>query len=172
MIRIVRKTDLAELAELAERTFRATYADHNTAADMNLYCSRHYSVDALAKQLESPDIQLIVSEKDQVLIAFAQLAWGNSTDCQAAVRPVELQRIYVDSDWHGLGVAHELMDDVKDRAIRGGADQLWLGVWDQNDRAVSFYLKIGFDTIGEQTFKLGNDLQRDLVLAMSIAAGD
>ena len=49
-----------------------------------------------------------------------------------------------------------------------GADWLWLGVWEQNPRAIAFYQKHGFRTIGEQTFVLGTDRQRDLVMALDL----
>ena len=49
------------------------------------------------------------------------------------------------------------------RAGRGGADQVWLGVWEHNPRAIAFYRKHGFVEVGAQVFQLGGDPQRGLV---------
>ena len=49
------------------------------------------------------------------------------------------------------------------------ADTLWLGVWERNPRAIAFYRKCGFEDAGTQTFVLGTDHQRDLVLARPLA---
>jgi ribosomal protein S18 acetylase RimI-like enzyme len=46
-----------------------------------------------------------------------------------------------------------------------GARTLWLGVWERNERAIAFYRKSRFADVGTQTFVLGTDRQRDLVLA-------
>ena len=48
-------------------------------------------------------------------------------------------------------------------------DLIWLGVWEQNPRAIAFYTKWGFVEVGAQTFRLGSDLQRDLVMARELA---
>jgi ribosomal protein S18 acetylase RimI-like enzyme len=45
-----------------------------------------------------------------------------------------------------------------------GADVAWLGVWEHNPRAIAFYRKWGFVEVGEHTFPVGDDPQRDLVL--------
>jgi diamine N-acetyltransferase len=50
------------------------------------------------------------------------------------------------------------------RARGVGAAALWLGVWEHNPRAIRFYEKHGFTTVGEQPFVLGKDPQRDLVM--------
>jgi ribosomal protein S18 acetylase RimI-like enzyme len=49
-----------------------------------------------------------------------------------------------------------------------GARTLWLGVWERNPRAIAFYRKCGFTEVGTQTFVLGTDHQRDLVLERPI----
>jgi ribosomal protein S18 acetylase RimI-like enzyme len=53
-------------------------------------------------------------------------------------------------------------------AQRGGADRVWLGVWEHNPRAIAFYRKCGFDETGEQVFLLGRDPQRDLVMSRPV----
>jgi ribosomal protein S18 acetylase RimI-like enzyme len=49
------------------------------------------------------------------------------------------------------------------------SDVAWLGVWERNPRAISFYRKFGFAEVGEHVFSLGNDPQRDIVMARKIA---
>jgi len=61
------------------------------------------------------------------------------------------------------------MASLLDVAVVGGADVAWLGVWEQNPRAISFYAKNGFAVVGEHVFVLGKDPQRDLVLAKRLS---
>ncbi len=169
-IRRAQKPDLAALAALAERTFRDTYAAHNTPQDMELYCRQHLSLRAIESEFADPAKEFILCECGGELIAFAQLVWGAATTHVPAKRPLELRRIYVLAGWLGKGIAQNLLADLKARALRGAADYLWLGVWEQNSRAIAFYQKSGFNVVGRQTFQLGSDLQRDLVVAMPITA--
>jgi ribosomal protein S18 acetylase RimI-like enzyme len=57
------------------------------------------------------------------------------------------------------------MDACADDARKRGGRTLWLGVWDQNPRAIRFYTKWGYEDVGGQTFMLGDDPQQDRVLA-------
>ena len=50
-----------------------------------------------------------------------------------------------------------------------GYQAIWLGVWERNDRAISFYEKWGFATVGTKEFVLGSDAQTDLVMERSIS---
>jgi RimJ/RimL family protein N-acetyltransferase len=50
-------------------------------------------------------------------------------------------------------------------AAAGDADPLWLGVFEHNERARAFYAKCGFVPVGRATFRMGDDVQDDWILA-------
>jgi ribosomal protein S18 acetylase RimI-like enzyme len=102
------------------------------------------------------------------MIGFSQLRPGRAHASVAAKRPAELTRIYVLSEWHGRGIASALMRDALDAAAGHGCDRLWLGVWEHNPKAMAFYRKHGFEIVGTQSFMLGQDRQRDLVMAVKL----
>lgn len=170
-IRTADQTDASRLAELAERTFRDTFEAMNTPEDMALHCAAHYGEAVQSRELADPGTAILVSEHEGRLIGFAQLRWDPPPACVRAERPAELQRLYVRRDWHGEKVAQGLMAAALDLAAAGGADQIWLGVWENNPRAIAFYRKWGFLEVGEHTFPLGTDLQRDLVMTRPIRSG-
>jgi ribosomal protein S18 acetylase RimI-like enzyme len=45
-----------------------------------------------------------------------------------------------------------------------GCDTIWLDVWEENERARAFYARWGFADVGTQAFRLGRDIQRDLLM--------
>jgi ribosomal protein S18 acetylase RimI-like enzyme len=73
----------------------------------------------------------------------------------AAPGALELQQIYVTPEWHGKGVARELLDWSVSSARQLGATELYLTVFDHNERAKAFYGKHGFSEVGRCTFTLG-----------------
>jgi len=83
--------------------------------------------------------------------------------------PGEIQRLYVASDWHGKGIAQQLMAACVEEMRRRGSDVIWLGVWERNPKAISFYKKFGFVEAGAHIFALGRDSQRDIVMVWPIA---
>ena len=164
-IRQAEERDAASLAELAERTFRDTFAHLNRAEDIDLHCRNSYRESIQAAEIRDPNRTTLVCDVRDGLIAFGQLRWGSAPPCVVATRPAEIQRFYVDGPWRGKGVAQALMASLLDIAMAGGADVTWLGVWERNPRAIAFYSKSGFAVVGEHVFVLGEDPQRDLLLA-------
>jgi GNAT superfamily N-acetyltransferase len=161
--------DAVELAALAERTFRDTFAADNNVDDMNAHCVKSYSPAVQAQEIADPAMQTIVAvDGDDRLIAYAQVRPGAPSCAPAAPAPQELWRFYVDRAHHGTGLAQALMDAVVQMAEDGGALTLWLGVWEQNPRAQAFYCKCGFIDIGSHHFRLGTDLQTDRVMSRDL----
>ena len=169
-VRKANPNDAAPLAQLAERTFRDTFGSANTVPDMDLHCSTSYSAAIQAGEIADPQMLTLLSEENRQLVAFAQLRWGSAPGCVVAQAPGEIQRLYVASDWHGKGVAHELMRACVEALQARGSDVVWLGVWERNPRAIAFYNKCGFADVGSKPFLVGSDLQTDRIMARVIPA--
>ena len=167
-IRPATPLDAEVLADLARRTFHDTFAASNDPTDMALYLSRAYGIDQQTRELEDRDISTLLVEEAGEAVAFAQLRTGEVPDCVTGRKPVELWRFYVDREWHGRGIAQQLMTRVKNVARERGAQTLWLGVWERNDRARAFYVKCGFTDVGEHIFLFGTDPQTDLVMVTTL----
>jgi len=172
-IRPARDSDAAALAALAERTFRDAFGAVNAAEDVDLHCARQYTPARQAAEIADPRMTTVVVEHgvdhEGELVGYSQLHRRGSP-AVAEPAAVEVQRFYVLQAWHGTGLAHELMQDSIARADAMGAKVVWLGVWEHNPRAIRFYEKHGFTTVGEQPFVLGKDPQRDLVMVRPIQA--
>jgi diamine N-acetyltransferase len=165
LIRFAVAGDAVELAALAERTFRDTFAADNRGDDMDAHCARSYSPAIQAQELADPAMQTIVAvDGDECLIAFAQVRPAAPPCAPAAPSPQEVWRFYVERAYHGAGLAQALIDALVRTAQDRGAKTLWLGVWEQNPRAQAFYRKCGFVDIGAHQFRLGSDLQTDRVM--------
>jgi diamine N-acetyltransferase len=172
MIRVTIRTatdaDAAVLADLARRTFHDTFAPTNNPADMALHLASAYGVDQQTRELTDRDITTLLVEEGRDAIAYAQLRAGHIPECVTGPEPIELWRFYVDAAWHGRGIAQALMAHVKTVARERGAQTLWLGVWERNDRARAFYAKSGFVDVGEHIFLFGTDPQTDRVMVTNL----
>jgi ribosomal protein S18 acetylase RimI-like enzyme len=167
-IRAATIADAAVLAELARRTFYDTFASTNDPDDMALYLAKAYGVDQQTREIEDRDITTLLVEENGVAMAYAQVRAGHVPDCVTGPDPIELWRFYIDRDWHGRGVAQQLMEAVRVEARGRGARTIWLGVWEKNDRARAFYAKCGFATAGTHIFLFGTDPQTDLVMVAAL----
>jgi diamine N-acetyltransferase len=160
--------DARALADLAASTFRGTFADENRPEDMALHVRRAFGVAQQEAELANPKMTTLLAEVDGQLAGYAQLRANAVPDCVRGVRPLELWRFYVAAPWHGRGIALALMKGVETEARVRGAQTLWLGVWERNERAKAFYRKCGFHDVGSQVFVLGTDAQNDRIMARSL----
>jgi len=167
-LRVATTGQAAALADVMERTFRATFGESTTDDHMAEHCRSSYGEAIQRAEIGDPDITTLLVMDGASIAGFAQVRSGTRPDCVAALRSVEIHRIYVDAPWHGRGVADMLMDTALRDALKRGADGVWLGVWEDNPRAIRFYTRWGFVEVGEHVFHVGNDAQRDILMSRTL----
>jgi len=167
-IRPATGADAAALAALAARTFRETYTGLHDPGELAAYLARAFGPERQAAELADPASPYLLAEADGALVGFAWLRFGPSPACAALPDPVEIARFYVAREWHGRGVAQALMAAALAEARRRGARSAWLGVWQQNARAIAFYRKAGFTVIGTMTWEHYSEPQDDWVMALDL----
>ncbi|MFO1408327.1 MAG: GNAT family N-acetyltransferase [Steroidobacteraceae bacterium] len=169
VVRRAQPGDARSLAELAERVFREAFAAVNTPENMARHCRDSYGESIQAREISDPRRATFVCERHGRLVGYAQLRWGPPPRGVVGSAPGEIQRLYVAGECHGRGVAQRLMQACLDELAARGSDVAWLGVWEHNPRAIAFYGKYGFVAVGEQVFPVGDDPQRDFVMARPVA---
>jgi ribosomal protein S18 acetylase RimI-like enzyme len=178
-IRRAALSDAALLAELGARTFSETYEHANTAEDMRAHLDRVFTTEARVVELADPDRATFIVERVSSgapestdlagdAFGYATARRHSFSDGVAFRDPAELEKIYVLRAAHGLGAGAALIDAYVEQAKRWQCDGLWLGVWEENVRAIGFYQRMGFVVVGTKTFHLGGDAQNDLVMARSL----
>ena len=164
--RDARSDDAARVASFAAEKFIEAYRDKSPIEMLVGYAQHNFSEQNVRAEIDAHDTRFIVAHDEDELAAYAIVRYNSFPDCEiAASAPAELQRIYVDPRWQGTGVARELIGRCTAGARAAGSDVVWLSVWVENPRAIRFYLKSGFQIIGEQPFLIGDEVQRDFVMA-------
>lgn len=169
LLRPATREDAAILADLGVRTFRETFEAITSASDMDAFLAQAYGEAIQAAELADPARPARILEIDGVPSGFLQLRLGHREPGVPGGRPVELQRIYLLRTAQGGGRGALLMDEALRIAQAWGADVLWLGVWENNHKALAFYARHGFHEVGEHIFRIGDQVDRDLILAKDLA---
>ena len=156
------------LSELGAKTFHETFAKYNTPENINLYLKESFSPEIQLNELVAPDSVYIIFELKGTPIGYAQLIIGSKDEAIEGSKPLEIRRIYILEDFIGKGVGSELMQVVIQEARLRGCDCVWLGVWEENLRAISFYKKWGFHEVGTHEFTVGNDPQNDFIMELEL----
>ena len=167
-IRRATADDALLLSRLGARLFEDSFGAANDPDDMVEYVRSAFSLESQREALGDVAIAAFIAEDaGHAAIGYAMMKRGSRAPGVTGTKPVEVQRIYSDHAWHGRGVGALLMNACIEQARAWHADELWLGVWEKNPRAIAFYHKTGFRAVGRQTFQLGRDLQHDFVMSLT-----
>lgn len=164
MIRIASLKDANLLAEIGAKTFRDTFKDSNTEEDMKLYLERNFSTERLESELNEDGTLFIIALEDDHAVGYAKMRKNHEPDGLNESNQIEIERIYSRKEYLGKSVGKTLMEHCLKIAKEAGHKVAWLGVWEHNPRAISFYEKWGFEKFGTHPFLLGTDLQTDILM--------
>lgn len=105
---------------------------------------------------------------DKKVIGYLKLNFGKSQTELKDDKAVEIERIYVLNNFHGKNVGQLLYNKAIEISKQKKAKYIWLGVWEENPRAINFYKKNGFVAFDKHLFKLGNDEQTDIMMKLKL----
>ena len=153
-IRKLNITDLENLQKISIATFRETFEEVNTEEDMQKYLDENLSEEKLKFELEKPNSEFYFAENDNQILGYLKLNFGNAQTENQGNEALEIERIYVLKEFFPLKIGQVLFDKSLKIAKEKKLKFIWLGVWEENKRAIRFYEKNGFEVFGKHDFCL------------------
>lgn len=156
--------DTAVLQRIGRETFFETFAAENTEADMQAYLEANFSENKVKNELSNPASLFFIAWEDEDPVGYLKVNAGDAQTEQQDSTALEIERIYVKSSHHGKKVGQLLYEKALEVAAGRGSTYIWLGVWEENPRAIRFYEKNGFVAFDQHIFKMGDDEQTDILM--------
>lgn len=165
-IRLASCADAASIAVLGAQVFAATYGHSVSLADLQYYLGNTYSTSAVLQDInDAKKTILVADDSDGTLLGYAYVARDTNEPCLAGIASkAELQRLYVSPSVHGRGIGKLLAGEAEALIRNEGIAHLWLGVWEHNTKAISFYERRGYAAVGKHMFSIGKAPQRDVIM--------
>ena len=161
-------SDITELQKIGRKTFLETFADSNSEENMKSYLEEGFSFEKLTGELKNENSEFYFAKFDTEVIGYLKVNFGESQTELKDNKALEIERIYVLKEFHGKKVGQLLYDKAIEIAHKCNIDYVWLGVWDENPRAINFYKKNGFVEFDKHIFKLGDDEQTDIMMKLKL----
>lgn len=165
-IRKATLNDVDQLLKISRQTFSETFSADNSADDMKKYLDENFSIDKLANELNNKNSEFYFTTLDNIVIGYLKLNFGEAQTELKDSKTLEIERIYVLKEYHGKSVGQILYEQAIQVAKQKEAEYIWLGVWEENLKAINFYKKNGFTEFDRHIFKLGNDEQTDIMMKL------
>lgn len=167
-IRYATLADAEAIAKLSRQTFYDTFAQFNSKEDMDKFMTESFSMEKLMAEVGMPEYIFLVAMLNNDLAGYAKLSNSKNPEALHGISAIEISRIYAAKHTIGLGIGKTLMEKCIGIAKEQNKEVIWLGVWEENERAINFYKKFGFEKFGEHDFVLGNDVQTDWLMKREI----
>ena len=164
ILRSCTSKDIDMLRALSIKTYYETFAHLNTPEDMQAYLDEAFEINKLKHELDDPNSAFFFLYFNNVLAGYLKLNEAPSQTDINDKSSLEIERIYVSSQFQGAGLGRYLMEQAISIARERKKDYAWLGVWEKNEKAIRFYKKNGFYENGTHSFVMGEDVQRDYIM--------
>ena len=156
--------DIEQLQIISRETFSETFSSSNTKENIAKYLADGFSIEKLTEELNNEHSEFYFAVIDDKVVGYLKLNFGSSqSEIQDSIS-LEIERIYVLQQYHGKKVGQVLYEKAMQVAEDKKVDYVWLGVWEENPRAIRFYQKNGFVEFDKHIFRLGDDEQTDLMM--------
>jgi ribosomal protein S18 acetylase RimI-like enzyme len=160
--------DAAELADIGRETFVETFGHLYPPADLKSYVADAYSIERMEKDIDNPDVEVRIAFSGRRMVAYCKIG-PVKLPIEVGPEPsLELHRVYVYQARQGVGVGRILLAWAIERARKRGAKNLFLGVWESNDRAIKMYESRGFEKVGAYKFKVGDTLDDEIIMRLKL----
>jgi ribosomal protein S18 acetylase RimI-like enzyme len=157
-----------QLQQIGRQTFSETFAESNSAENMAKYLEEAYSYEKLSAELNDPNSLFYFAMMGQDVIGYLKLNFGASQTELKVNDALEIERIYVLKSFQGKRVGQLLFDKAIQIAKEQNAEFVWLGVWEENKKAIQFYTRNGFVEFDQHVFVLGDEAQTDIMMKLQL----
>ncbi|WP_371926090.1 GNAT family N-acetyltransferase [Flavobacterium cerinum] len=156
--------DIEILQQIGKDTFFETFSANNSEEDMKKYLENSFSIPKLTAELNNPDSRFFIVWDDVNAVGYLKVNFGQAQTELQDDTAIEIERIYVKSEYHGQKVGQLLYEKALEIAEQEQMKYVWLAVWEENQRATRFYTKNGFVAFDKHIFRLGDEEQTDIMM--------
>jgi ribosomal protein S18 acetylase RimI-like enzyme len=146
--------DAATIVEIGKQSFIESHGHSASAADIDSYVSRKYSLDAVKGELEDlKNIFHLIFFNGQAA-GYSKIILNVPNENISAQNIACMDRLYLLKGFYGQKLGLHLFELNLEISKQSGQAGMWLYTWVENTRAIVFYTKAGFEIVGKRNFPI------------------
>jgi len=160
--------DTQALCALGRDTFVETFGHLYSDADREAFLEQVFGPTGMPVEMADPDFGFRVAEAGGQMVGYCKVGPLYMDVDTGGRRALELRQLYVRREHQGSGIAAKLMDWGLAELRRRGAEDAYLSVWSENQRAKRFYARYGFVEVGRNLFMVGEQADDDRIWKLAL----
>ena len=144
---MIRRAEIKDLDKIIDLLIEVALVHHEGRPDL-FKKSRKYTDDEIICIIndDKTPVLVCVDENDEVLgYAFCVIQDHKDSTLLTPIKTLYIDDLCVFKSMRGKGIGKELMDGVKNLALKTRCYNITLNVWALNENAKKFYEKLGFN---------------------------
>lgn len=160
--------ELSKLQEISYETFIETFKHQNSPENMNAYLEMAFNLKQLKKELSNISSQFFFVYFNNEVAGYLKVNTNDAQSEEMGDESLEIERIYIKNIFQKHGLGKYLLNKAMEIAMERNKKKIWLGVWEKNENAISFYKKMGFVQTGAHSFYMGDEEQMDFIMTKTL----
>ena len=160
--------DSRKLQEISYQTFNETFKDQNSPDNMKAYLEKAFNLPQLETELSNTSSQFFFVYFNHKVAGYLKVNTHNAQTEEMGDEALEIERIYVKNEFQKHGLGKDLLNKALEVAMEQNKKNIWLGVWEKNEKAIAFYQKMGFVQTGTHSFYMGDEEQIDFIMTKTL----
>ena len=146
--------DAKLLSKLSIATFLPAHGHSAPKKDIDNYLTGNFNESNFLTELTDSNNQYYLFYVDSKIAGYSKVVFNQSNENLVAKNTTYMSRLYFLEEFYGLGLGKELFDFNVELCKQNNQAGMWLAVWVENQKAISFYKKRGFKKVGDFDFKI------------------
>ncbi|MBK8846847.1 MAG: GNAT family N-acetyltransferase [Bacteroidetes bacterium] len=163
------KDHAALLCKIGAQFFYDAYKDVKSETDLQEYIADAFLLVKVEAEFDNPMLFFAIGYVNKIPVAYIKLRSDRTHPNLEGIANLEIERIYVDRQYWRYKFGGAMMNYAIEYARQNKFDCLWLGVWQENNRAISFYKNAGFEIFGTKKFYVGSEENNDFVMRLMLS---
>ncbi|WP_409296493.1 GNAT family N-acetyltransferase [Peribacillus sp. SCS-26] len=159
---------LHTLQEISCETFQDTFGHQNSPQNMKAYLEKSFNLKQIEKELSDRSSAFYFAYVDDELAGYLKVNAGEAQTEDMGDESLEIERIYIKQPFQRQGIGRYLINKAEEMALEQNKKNIWLGVWEKNEKAIAAYNRLGFIKTGAHSFYMGDEEQTDFILTKAL----
>lgn len=164
--------DAGAIALICHTGFYQVHESGFVKQDLESFCQQAYAPEAIATDLEKEDRFYLVLVCDEKPVGCLRMAPPTLDLAKPDSSGFELARFYLEQGHQSGGWGGKMLAMAENETRRRGYRNIWLHVFIPNSRAQAFYLRHGYQKMGQEKLIYRQSQPTGFVLKKSLVAGD
>ena len=149
--RKVTASDALKLSVLYKTVYIQTYGKEGVSDEFANFITKQFAPERLTEIISKYPDNIITAEYKNNLVGVVEIEFNKKCPVGDLIGP-ELNKLYI-LDWFcGKGIGNSLLSAAEKVVLSKGYNEMWVWVYINNTRAISFYEKNQYEFIGNAFF--------------------